>query len=67
MINIFINGEQRCVANNTSLLDLLAQLELANKRVALELNQEIISRSCLATTFLRDHDRVEIVHAIGGG
>lgn len=67
MINIFINGEERCVAQNTSLLELIAQLKLANKRIALELNQEIISRSCLATTFLRDRDRVEIVHAIGGG
>lgn len=67
MITIFVNGEQHSVAAHTSLLKLLTQLELANKRIAIELNQEIVSRSVLATTLLHNDDRVEIVHAIGGG
>jgi len=67
MITIFVNGEQHSVAANTNLLALLTQLELANKRIAVELNQEIVSRSAMDSTVLHNDDRVEIVHAIGGG
>jgi sulfur carrier protein len=67
MIRIFVNGEPRVVASTTSLLELLMQLELSSKRIAVELNQEIISRSHFANTRLHNDDRVEIVHAIGGG
>jgi thiamine biosynthesis protein ThiS len=67
MITIFVNGEGRKVAASTNLLELLTQLDLGNRRIAVELNQEIISRSSFASTFLYNDDRVEIVHAIGGG
>lgn len=67
MIILFVNGEQHTVAATTSLLELLASLELSGKRIAVELNQEIISRSDFAGTVLQNDDRVEIVHAIGGG
>jgi len=67
MIRIFVNGEARTITSAVTLVDLLATLELNGKRIAVEVNQEIISRSSFANTFLHDDDRVEIVHAIGGG
>ena len=47
--------------------DLLVRLDLAGKRVAVELNLDIVPRSQHASTRLQDGDRVEVVHAIGGG
>ena len=67
MITIFVNGERHLVAPTSNLVALLAQLDLSGKRIAVELNQEIISRSNFADTLLHSDDRVEIVHAIGGG
>jgi sulfur carrier protein len=67
MIRIFVNGEQHSVAAASNLLQLLIDLQLNGKRIAVELNHEIISRSHFATTVLQNGDRVEIVHAIGGG
>ena len=55
------------MAPTSNLVALLAQLDLSGKRIAVELNQEIISRSNFADTLLHSDDRVEIVHAIGGG
>ena len=46
---------------------LLEQLGLQGRRVAVELNHEIVTRSEHATRILMPDDRVEIVHAIGGG
>lgn len=46
---------------------LLEELELADKRVAVEVNQEIVPRSRYQAYRLRSADRVEIVRAIGGG
>lgn len=66
VIQIFLNGEQRSVASQ-SLQALLGELKLNGKRVAIELNLEIIPRSAYAGTPVREGDRVEIVQAIGGG
>ncbi|RMN20478.1 Sulfur carrier protein ThiS, partial [Pseudomonas cannabina] len=46
---------------------LLTRLDLAGRRVAVELNLEIVSRSQHDATVLREGDQVEVVHAIGGG
>lgn len=66
-MQIQVNGELLEVAPQSSLSDLVAQLELSGKRIAIELNLEIIPRSLHAETLLKEGDRVEIVHAIGGG
>lgn len=66
-MQIQVNGEPLEVAEQSNLSDLIAQLQLAGKRIAIELNLEIIPRSAHAATLLRAGDRVEIVHAIGGG
>ena len=67
MIQLCVNGESRRLGANASLSELLEQLELAGKRVAVEKNGEIVPRSRYAHTLLVDGDRLEIVVAVGGG
>lgn len=66
-MQIEINGETREIDEATTVGQLLEQLELVQKRVAVERNGAIVSRSRHATEILQDGDQIEIVHAIGGG
>ena len=66
-MQIQVNGEMLQVQDGTTLTGLVEELELGEKRIAIELNLEIIPRSEHVSTVLKDADRVEIVHAIGGG
>lgn len=66
-MNITINGEQRSLEDGLNLLQLIALLKLENKRLAIEINQQIVPRSEHASYTLRADDKVEIVQAIGGG
>ncbi|GAA0698269.1 sulfur carrier protein ThiS [Marinobacterium maritimum] len=66
-MQIQVNGEALDVSENATLAELIEQLELTGKRIAIELNLEIIPRSEHAATRLGAGDQVEIVHAIGGG
>lgn len=67
MIEIILNGEPREVAPETTVTGLLESLGMAGKRLAIEYNLEILPKSQHAETVLKTQDRVEIVHAIGGG
>lgn len=62
-----LNGHPRDCATATTVAQLLEQAGYAGRRVAVELNQEIVPRSQHASRTLADGDRIEIVHAIGGG
>lgn len=64
---IHVNGEPFELPDGASVTELIAALDLAGRRVAVELNLDIVPRSQHATTFLKADDRVEVVHAIGGG
>lgn len=66
-MNISINGEQRTLEEGLTLQQLIAMLELEDKRLAIEVNQEIVPRSEHASYTLKQNDKVEIVQAIGGG
>lgn len=66
-MNIIVNGSPRNVPDDLSAGELILALGLANRRLALEVNEEIVPRSQLETYRLSPGDRVEIVHAIGGG
>lgn len=66
-MKITLNGESATIAVDSTVAGLLQQLELQDRRVAVELNQDIVVRSAHETTRLQAGDRVEIVHAIGGG
>ena len=66
-MHITLNGESRTLTSTTSLKQLVSELGLDNKRLAIEVNQEIVPRSEYAKHLLQEADQVEIVHAIGGG
>jgi sulfur carrier protein len=66
-MNIVLNGEQRGLQDALTLNGLIEHLELTGKRLAVEVNEEVVPRSEHAGFRLRDGDRVEIVQAIGGG
>ena len=67
MIEITINGKPEQIEQQTSIDRLLDQIGLAGQRVAVELNREIVPRSLHPDTRIQAGDRIEIVHAIGGG
>lgn len=66
-MKITLNGKPKQLADHSSVLDLLQELRITEKRLAVELNGEIVSRSGYAETALKEADKIEIVHAIGGG
>jgi sulfur carrier protein len=66
-MKIMVNGQERALAAPVTVAVLLDELGMAGKRVAVEVNQEIVPRSRHAEFRLNDSDRVEVVFAIGGG
>ena len=66
-MQIVVNGQSRTEVPGMALPSLIEQLRLGERRLAVELNGEIVPRSSWPQTQLRDGDRLEIVHAIGGG
>ena len=66
MPRIDVNGEPRTVAART-ILDLVEELGLDPRKVAVERNLEIVPRSLHAATALADGDRIEVVQFVGGG
>ncbi len=67
MAKIFLNGEERPLRGNVTVVRLLQEMGLANARVAVAVNRQIIPRSRHQEYQLQPEDRVEIVRAIGGG
>ena len=66
-MRITLNGRDEDIENGATVADLIALSGLAGKRVAIEINREIVPRSDYAGRALVADDRVEVVHAIGGG
>ena len=66
-MRIQLNGDSLELPDGATVAALLAHLELTGRRVAVELNLDIVPRSQHAETTLNDGDSVEVVHAIGGG
>ena len=66
-MNITLNGEIKSIAEQCTISGLIEQLGLANKRLAVEVNLDIIPRSEHTSYQFKENDKVEIVHAIGGG
>ena len=64
---IEVNGSPVELAPGSSLADLLELMQLAGRRVAVEVNLDIVPRSQHGTTVPHDGDQLEVVHAIGGG
>ncbi len=66
-MNITLNGENRAVEPDYSIELLVESLGLQGKRIAVEVNRDIVPRSEYGTHTLNENDSVEIVNAIGGG
>ena len=66
-MQITLNGEPRELAGEQTLLELLTEAGYQGRRVAVEINRRIVPRSLHAEVRVADGDRIEIVHAIGGG
>jgi len=66
-MKIQINGQDRDCPVPLSLQGLLLELGMKTDRVAVELNQRIVPREEWASTSLKEGDRLEIVHFVGGG
>jgi thiamine biosynthesis protein ThiS len=62
-----INGEARSLPDGLTVATLVGQLGMKTDRVAVELNREIVPRSSWDSTQLKDGDKLEIVHFVGGG
>ena len=67
MAKIQLNGKKVVIKSNYSLLDLLKKYKLSNKKVAIEHNGVIVSKANFKKRYLKNNDKVEIVHFIGGG
>ena len=66
-IKIKVNGRVKSINDNYSILDLVKNLEIPIKKVAIELNQEIIDKKKISKINLKKNDKIEIVYFIGGG
>ena len=66
-IKIIVNGKQMTVNLKYSLKNLIDKLKLPIKKVAIELNREIVNKKRIAKIILKAGDRIEIVNFIGGG
>ena len=67
MMTVFINGESQQVEDGMTIGQLLASLNLSQKRLAVEINLDIVPRSGFSSHKLNEQDKIEIVQAIGGG
>ena len=67
MIQIILNGKPHNIKEKTNIISLLETLFLSEKKVAVEINEEVVPRDHYVKKILSANDRVEIVHFIGGG
>jgi thiamine biosynthesis protein ThiS len=67
MINVTINGEEHQFLSPINLAELLQYLNLPLTRIAVELNQAVVSRAHWSDTEIKDNDKLEVVHFVGGG
>ena len=66
-MEIVLNGAKRTVPTGVTVACLADELSRPGRRMAVEINEEVIRRSDYETRVLSEGDRVEIVHAVGGG
>ncbi len=66
-VKIILNGEEKTLAKDTTLAQLIADLSLDTKKIAIEKDLEIVNPNQFSAIILDEGSRVEIVHFIGGG
>ena len=66
-MKIIVNGENKQVTDGYTAAELVEAMGLTDKRIAMEVNLEIVPRSTYPKYIFNADDKVEIVHAVGGG
>jgi sulfur carrier protein len=66
-VQVIVNDEPRTLPDGATVADLVASLALGPRRIAVEVNVQIVPRATYAQTALHDGDRIEIIHFVGGG
>ena len=66
-MKIYLNGEEKEIADGLSIARLLEELQIRSGRVVVELNRDIVAREAHGSTLLKGGDALEIVHFVGGG
>ena len=66
-IKIKLNGKSKIIKRDYKIKDLISDLKIPIKKVAIELNQEILDKKKLSKIKIKNNDKIEIVHFIGGG
>ena len=66
-VTYVLNGESQETPDPLSVLDLLSRFDLRKQRVAVAINAEVVPKSRFAEVWIRDGDKVEVIHAVGGG
>ena len=66
-MQVFINGETKEIIGELNLIELLANFSLPQEHIAVELNKEVVRKKDWETILIKDADKIEIVHFVGGG
>ncbi len=66
-LRLTINGKERDLRSGSTLSELLRELEISSPHFAVALNYQVVPKSKYETTPVEDGDKIEIVHAVGGG
>jgi len=66
-VEILVNGEKISLPKDSSIEGLIVHLGYQNQRIAIEINESIISKSNHSSFLLKDLDEVEVINAVGGG
>ena len=67
MVEVRVNGASITLEDNTSVESLVDSLGLSDRKIAIEINHQIVSRSRYDSITLKHKDKIEIVTAVGGG
>jgi sulfur carrier protein len=66
-MNIYLNGQPREIPSGSTIADLLEQMQLESRLVAVEVNLDVVPRARHKEHLLQDGDRLEVVTLVGGG
>ncbi len=67
MIKVYVNGDSKVIEDDVNLEELVESLDLAEERVAVEVNKDVVRRKDWCRLRIRNNDKVEIIHFVGGG
>lgn len=66
-MKVILNGKEKEIKENEAISDMLKELNIKEKMVAVEINLKIIDKKEFKNVFIKENDKIEIVHFMGGG